>query len=240
MVDKMPPKKPENTDDISHLEGTSVKSRRKFIIGAGAPVVLSMFSPVAFGATQNSCTISGYQSVAPSGPPPNPDGCGGYSPGAWFNPFSGSPENNSGAPGDGSDGNMYHWHAVGLIPPHPSDVGAHGKWVAPYVATFGPQALATRLPELLGAIAPDITVYEALDDASTYRLERFAACAFMSATLFGWGSGDSKIHPLDIIGLYETAPNAPYTTQSGNVVTRPTDTKLVDFFEQLQHRWGYD
>jgi hypothetical protein len=68
-------------------------------------------------------------------------------------------------------------------------------------------------------------------------LERSAVDALLNACFFEWGAGlnMAKIHPVDIVGLYQTSFGHQYVSVSGSSVTRPDDSALRTFFDQLMH-----
>ena len=212
-------------------------SRRRFILGAAAPVVLSVISKPVM-ATGRVCTISGFTSVNPSGVARHTtSGCGGLSPGAWKNPYSGN-----------SDGNYLSWEKVGVVPPFPSGMmnGVTSTNIdflkQEYYLCFGiskrPRIYKpeTRFGDIFSSGGYlNTTLYEVLNGQAG-SLEKFAATAFLNATYFGWGVTElNKIHPLDVVALYDAMPGAYVRTTSGSQVVRPGDGELKNFFENLQH-----
>ncbi|WP_146027204.1 hypothetical protein [Bowmanella denitrificans] len=212
-------------------------SRRRFILGAAAPVVLSVISKPVM-ATGRVCTISGFTSVNPSGVARHTtSGCGGLSPGAWRNPYSGN-----------SDGGYQYWAAVGVVPPKPSESmsGVNSSNINylrdQYFSYFGLSSRPkTYKPEtMFGDIFStgsylNMSLYDILNGDGS-KLAKFAATAFLNASYFGWGVTElNKIHPLDVVALYDALPGAYVRTTSGSQVVRPGDGELKNFFENLQH-----
>jgi hypothetical protein len=71
-----------------------------------------------------------------------------------------------------------------------------------------------------------------------HSLDRAAVEALLNACFFQWGVGanSAKIHPVDVVGLYQTAIGSTYTSVvTGSTVTRPDDDGLRDFYYQLMH-----
>ena len=202
----------------------SVDTKRRLLSGA-APAVLTLLSIPAFGARGAVCSISGMQSVNPSGVTRHTTtGCGGLSPGAWKNPYAGI-----------GDGSLADWHQAGLnyynqefIPNPGSSSGS------------GPNATSSNDPATLFASifnAPGDT--ESLHDKLNHignTFERSTVEAFINACFFQWGVGaNSAIHAIDVVGLYNATPGSQYQTVKGNTVTVPSDADLHTFFYNLMH-----
>lgn len=218
----------ENAESSQIEDTNSTSSRRRLLIGATVPAVLSLVSLPAFGRGGARCTISGFTSVNPSGVRHDTNGCGGYSPGGWGNPYS------------NGDGSVADWKTAGqncatIFPGYGFE---NGFFPNPQNAN---DPAATEFADIFGVDMDSLhdrikNEGAKKDNSDAGKLAKFAGVAFLNACFFQWGTVQSgKMHPIDVVGLYQAIPGQSYTTISGSIVTRPSDADLKDFFEGTQH-----
>lgn len=200
----------------------NIDSKRR-LLSAAAPAVLTLLSIPAFGARGAVCSISGMQSVNPSGVTRHTTtGCGGYSPGAWKTPYGGN-----------GDGSLADWHQAGLnyynqeFYPNPGS----GNGANP-TSSSEPATLFSSIFTSPGD--PD-SLHDKLEQTGD-TFERSTVEAFINACFFQWGVGaNTSIHAIDVVGLYNATPGSQYQTVKGNTVTVPSDGDLHIFFYNLMH-----
>jgi hypothetical protein len=224
---------------------STVTSRRRVLIGAAAPVILSVLSKPAFGAVGARCTISGFTSVNPSGVRHETTGCQGLSPGAWKNPYAGN-----------GDGSLAQWAVAGdnfvgaPFYPNPSDGsgGNDGSGGDPGGGVNGnggssstePGTLFSALFTRLGGNSNTqyYTLHDMLNGEGT-NLQKYAVEALINAAYFKWGMPgpeQAKIHPADVIGLFDTPVGGTYNSAvSSFSLIRPSHAEVLDFFKNLIH-----
>jgi len=218
----------KETKDVI-LKADKKNSRRSLLKKTiiGVPVVMTLANKPAFGAV---CSLSGFQSVNPSGVDRHDRGCGGISPGGWK-------ENGYKTNGDG---NRNQWSAAGFDP-NPRVLtstkykGQHGIYPddLPGTLFFDPSAFAGATPTIT------VLATETLHDVllkGTGTLEFHAIANFLNAHYFGWGNGDGRMPAGDIRGVYLAyTSNAPTYTTSGGTIIDLNNFNLQDFFDQLYH-----
>ncbi|GAA0369870.1 hypothetical protein GCM10009092_37680 [Bowmanella denitrificans] len=205
-------------------------ARRRFILGAAAPVVLSVISKPVM-ATGKVCNPSGFMSANPSGVSRHytHSTCGGFSKDYWKKPY----ENNCYA----------DWKLVGLIPRWP-EYGMDGIGQSysvrrtcrnNYKAWFNCQGSGheTQFRDVFSAGPYNCCVETALR-GNVGELEQYAMAAYMNALKHGWGRfGDSsKIDPDDVTGLYNACKfgQSSYYAVSGAQLQVPSSSDLLRFF----------
>lgn len=204
-----------------------ITSTRRSLVGAAVPAVLTLLSKPAFGAAGARCTISGFTSVNPSGVRHETSGCGGYSPGAWKSPYASN-----------GDGSLAHWIIAGQNCATITGFSQFSNGFFPNPGTSSTSsstAPGTLFDAVFGGSDGD-TMHDKLEGNGN-SLERSAVDALLNACFFEWGAGlnMAKIHPVDIVGLYQTSFGHQYVSVSGSSVTRPDDSALRTFFDQLMH-----
>ena len=217
----------KQTKDVA-LENKKQDSRRSLLKKAaiGAPVVMSLANKPAFGAV---CSLSGFQSVNPSGVGRHGDGCGGISPGGW---------KQNGYKTNG-DGNRNEWLATGTSP-NPRVAGSHK-----YNTNFGhfpADGPGTLFFDIFPDANPTVSVLlnETLHDVllrNPGSLEFHVISNYLNSIKFSWGNpGTGKVAAFDVVGIYEAFTNneMSYTTISGNTLNL-TGFDLHSFFSQLYH-----
>jgi hypothetical protein len=219
-------------DKQSHSEVTKDNVKRRTFLKratAGA-AVLSVLSKPAFGAVGARCSISGFTSVNPSGVRHDTGGCGGLSPGAWKNPYAGN-----------GDGSLADWAQAGVnttgepFYPNPSDGSAGNPGGGSSSSSTNPGTLFSELFTNSNSV---YTLHDMLHEVGTY-FERWAVEALLNAAFYQWGipgPNQAKIHPADVVGLYETLEGQIYTSVVTPLsIRRPSDLDVQAFFENLIH-----
>lgn len=217
------PEKSVNTKSTESVDSKSVTSRRRFITSMAVPAALAVVSKPVF-ATGNVCNISGFTSVNPSGVERHETmGCGGFSPGAWKNPYSGR-----------GDGSLQDWITAGKNFHQFYGTSGFENGFFPNPDGSSSSTAATKFSDIFSS-SSGMSLHDAMLLTGSH-VERFAACAFLSACFFKWGTGanKSKISPVDIIGLYDARNDFNYVTTSGTTIDMNT-FDLKGFYEQLQH-----
>lgn len=220
----------EKTKDVI-LKTDKNNSRRSLLKKTiiGVPVVMTLANKPAFGAV---CSISGFQSVNPSGVGRHEQGCGGISPGGWK-------ENGYKVKGE-PDGGRAEWLAAGFFP-NPRVLTS-----TDYKGNFGiyPDDPAGTLfydPTTFLGANPKITVLptETLHDVllkGTGTLEFHVISNFLNAHYFGWGNGDGRMPANDIRDIYIAYTSyAPTYTSSGGTTIDLNAFDLQAFLSQLYH-----
>jgi hypothetical protein len=181
---------------------TSIKrlNRRSLLKKAaiGAPIALTLMHKPAFGAI---CSISGFQSVNPSGiTQTTGKGCGGYSPGAWKKPDVGR---------GNSDGNREQWLVAGFNPNPRDSMDDAGTLF------YSPSAFQGTQPSSGVNIGANDTLHDVLNNHSG-SLEFHAIANLLNAKYFV----DYRLHASDVVGLYDAYNRgyASYTSVNGTVV----------------------
>jgi hypothetical protein len=213
---------------------STVTSRRRVLIGAAAPVILSVLSKPAFGAVGARCTISGFTSVNPSGVRHDTDGCGGLSPGAWKNPYAGN-----------GDGSLADWAQAGInltgtpLYPNRSDGSDGNPGAVNGVGSTEPGTLFLDIFTRTDNTNADDTLHDKLHKDPGTKLQRAAVEALLNAAFYQWGvpgPEQAKIHPADVVGLYDTSPGDLYQSKvSSFSLIRPSNPEVRAFFENLIH-----
>ena len=223
----------ENVESSQLEEKSPVTDRRRLLIGAAVPAVLSLLSKPAFGAVGARCTISGFTSVNPSGVRHETNGCGGLSPGAWKTPYAGN-----------GDGSLADWITAGQ---NCASITGASEFSSGFFPNPGSSSgsganssSSTKPGTLFSAVFGGSDTNSTMHDKlllTGNTLERSAVEALLNACFFQWGVGanTAKIHPVDIVGLYQAFPGSSYTSVTGSSVTRPSDDDLRDFYYQLMH-----
>lgn len=204
----------ENAESSQIEDTNSTSSRRRLLVGATVPAVLSLISLPAFGRGGARCTISGFTSVNPSGVRHDVNGCGGYSPGAWKNPYAGN-----------GDGSLADWIQAGKncasmtgalefsdgFFPNPESTSSGGKRKKGKTSSSD-SGDATLFQDVFGGSDTD-TLHDKLM-ATGNSLDRAAVDALLNSCFFEWGVGvnSSKMHPVDVVGLYQTNTGSKYTS----------------------------
>jgi len=223
----------KKTEDVNLPEQTTAKAngRRNLLkkTAIGVPVAITLAHKPAFGAV---CSISGFQSVNPSGVDRHTGGCGGISPGGW---------KENGYKTSNQDGNRNMWLAAGFNP-NPrvnSSLYYKGKWGQQFPGD-GPGTLFFAANAFQG-VTPTVPVspFDTLHDVllkNPGSLEFHVISNFLNAHYFGWGSGDGRMHVDDIVGVCFAYTNGStsYTTIGGTTVSL-VGFDLQGFFDQLYH-----
>jgi len=213
----------------SDMNLTKQTSRRSLFKKAaiGIPVVLTLANRPAYGAI---CSISGFQSVNPSGVQLNTgSGCGGFSPGGWKHP-----DNGQGA----TDANRSDWEAAGCNPNPREDIAAtytgSGTINKPAV-TFNDPA-GTTFNYIFNRTAPgfalDTTMHDILLNNEGSLASHAIANYLNSMAFTGY-----RLTGYDVVGLYcAWVDNTDtFTTSAGTVVTLENIEQnggLKSFFDQ--------
>lgn len=199
---------------------------RKTIIGV--PVVLTLANKPAFGAV---CSLSGFQSVNPSGVGRHGGGCGGVSPGGW---------KQNGYKTGNQDGNRNMWIDAGFFP-NPRISSSLSYNTNHGIHTGDPAGTLFFASIAFQGINPSVSVSgsDTLHDVllkNPGSLEFHVISNFLNANYFGWGNNDGKMAAEEIRGIYKayTRMDPTYTTMSGTTINLDT-FNLQDFLEQLYH-----
>lgn len=218
----------KETKDVTLQTGKSNSRRsllKKTIIGV--PVVMTLANKPAFGAV---CSLSGFQSVNPSGVAHYVQGCGGISPGGWKE--NGYKTGNQG-------GNRDQWIAAGFYP-NPRIAASLGyKKETQYPSDEdGTLFFAGNAFQGVSPTVP-VAVTDTLHDVllkNPGSLEFHMIANFLNAHYFGWGAGDGKMPADDIRGVYFAYTNMDptYTTTGGTIIDLD-NFDLQAFFYQLYH-----
>ena len=205
------PKMDENDNKVSVSKLTSRRGLLKKA-AIGAPIVMVLANRPAYGAV---CSISGFQSINPSGVQTyTSSGCGGFSPGGWKNPDVGH---------GNSDGNRSQWIIAGYYP-------------NPRAGVSPPDHTASIFSDVFGRNAPGFSSTATLQDVllnSPGSLEFHAIANLLNAGYFA----DYRLSQADVIGLYNAWVShlSTYTTTSGTVVQLSqieANGGLKKFFDQ--------
>jgi hypothetical protein len=212
--------------DVSLQTGKS-NCRRSLLKKAviGVPAVMALANKPAFGAV---CTLSGFQSVNPSGVVRHQGGCGGISPGAW---------KENGYKVGNMDGCRTRWIDAGYFPnPRVSSSYDYNK-----SEQFPDDDPGTLFFTVFPGITPSVTigVNNTLHDVLLMNpgsLEFHVISNLLNSLYFGWGNGDGKMLTADIIGIYEAYQDGSttYISVGGTSVDLST-FDLQYFLEQLYH-----
>jgi hypothetical protein len=220
-------KREKETKDVN-LQTDKTNSRRSLLKKTiiGVPVVMTLANKPAFGAI---CSISGFQSVNPSGVGDN-GGCGGISPGGW---------KENGYKSGNQDGNRNQWIAAGFYP-NPR-VGVSYQYKGKKESSDDPAGTLFFAAIAFQGVSPtvEVSATDTLHDVllkNPGSLEFHVISNFLNAHYFGWGNGDGKILADDIRGVYfaYTSSASTYTTVGGTTIDL-TGFDLQDFFDQLYH-----
>lgn len=208
--------------------GTDKKISRRGLLSKaaiGVPLALTLAHKPAFGAI---CSLSGFESVTPSGAVGSGQqtgrGCGGFSPGGWKS--NGFTEANGGG---GPDGNRDQWLAAG-INPNPRDSND-----APGTLFFADNAFAGLATSPGVTIGSNETLHDVLINHQNRKLEFHAIANFLNALYF---YPNYRLLPQDVLGLYHAynSTDLTYTSSNGTTVNMSnfyaTQNGLQDFFDQ--------
>jgi len=203
----------QETDSVGNKEHQS--SRRGLLkkTAIGAPVLMTLINRPAYGAI---CTISGFQSVNPSGVTNTKTNCGGFSPGGWKHPDNGQ---------GGTDGNRQQWYAAGFNPNPRAGLNDPSATLFKDAIAFG-----MNPPTYMD---PNITMNDVMLNHHN-SLENHAVANLLNANYFvGYG-----ISAADVVGLYQafSLKLDSYTTSSGTTVdiSTMTESSLKSFFDQYR------
>lgn len=224
-TEKHDPKEVVSTDNDAVSTDNKI-SRRGLLTKAamGVPLALTLAHKPAFGAI---CSISGFQSVNPSGVNAGQTagpGCGGYSPGGW---------KQNGFKTKNQDGNRNQWLAAGFNPnPRPG----HDDPQAFNYDGAGTLFYATNA--FSGTITSGITIgkNDTLHDVLLNHpgsLECHAIANLLNAKYFS----DYRLAATDVVGLYDAYNRGypDYTTSTGTLVKLnviASNGGLQTFFDQ--------
>ena len=208
-TDKHDPKERVSTDTTIAATDNKI-SRRGLLTKAamGVPLALTLAHKPAFGAI---CSISGFQSVNPSGVNAGQTvgpGCGGYSPGGW---------KENGTKTGNQDGNRNQWLAAGFNPnPRQNSDDAPGTLF------YASNAFANTISSGIKIEQHD-TLHDVLINHSG-SLECHAIANLLNASYFI----DYRLSPRDVVGLYDAyTRNLPtYTTENSTIV------KMANIYNQ--------
>jgi hypothetical protein len=208
-TEKRDPKEIVSTDNDTVSTDTKI-SRRGLLTKAamGVPLALTLAHKPAFGA---ACSISGFQSVNPSGVSLQVSCNRGYSPGAWGNPDAGN--------GQGSRSN---WNSISAYPNRRTNTA---------------DPAATKFYDLFDR-RPMNQHYEDTGNRNTSLHDviksnsapaKHAAANLLNAHFFP----DFGIAPDDVIGLYRAFYDraSVYITTKGTKVNM-AEFDLIGFFDQ--------
>ncbi|NMP30551.1 hypothetical protein HII17_03150 [Thalassotalea sp. M1531] len=231
----------KKTKDVS-LQDQKLNSRRSLLkkTAIGVPAAITLTTKPAFGAV---CSLSGFQSVNPSGVDRHSTRCQGISPGGW---------GQNGYKSGNQQGCRGAWELAGYYP-NPRVESSYkfnpnNAKTASNPSGIFPNDPAARLffdefpgssPE--ASIASGDTMHDVLL-MQNGSLEFHMISSLLNAKYFGWGVGEYAgwISAEDIKGVYYAYTNggSSYTTTTGSIVSfdnpsMPFDLK--DFFAQLYH-----
>ncbi|NQY62241.1 MAG: hypothetical protein HRT38_00750 [Alteromonadaceae bacterium] len=195
----------------------------------GVPIVMTLANRPAYGAV---CSISGFQSVNPSGVKIIDGSCGGFSPRGWTHPDEG---------GGATDGSRKDWYDAGYNPnPRISEESGRKKKrkkARTSNATGDPLGTLFSDRRAFGKRAPgypsDATLHDILI-AGNGTLVWHAIANFLNAGLFV----NYRLSQLDVVGLYWAYVDLDdeYTTDSGTVINMAIVEQntggLQSFFDQ--------
>jgi len=219
----------KETKDVT-LQTDKNNSRRSLLKKTiiGVPVVITLANKPAFGAV---CSLSGFQSVNPSGVDRHDGGCGGISPGGW---------KENGYKTGNQDGNRNQWIAAGFYPNpriatslgYNANKGIH---VGDAAGTLFFAAIAFQGVTPTVDVLFDDTLHDVLLK-NPGSLEFHVISNFLNANYYDWGNGDGKMLAADIVGVYFAYTNgdATYITVGGTSI----DLSIFDlqaFLDQLYH-----
>ena len=200
-------------------------SRRGLLTKAamGVPLALTLAHKPAFGAV---CSISGFQSVNPSGVQFTGSGCGGFSPGGW---------GQNGDKVDGQDGSRTHWLKAGFYP-NPR-AGHNDPALANYdgAGTLFYDAFPVGpVSTIQGVINQTDTMHDVLIN-HTGTLEWHAIVNLLNANFY---APNYRLTAVDVVGLYSayTSGATTYITDANKTVvnlnTVESNGGLQKFFDQ--------
>lgn len=199
----------ENVSKDSEVTSTDNKMSRRGLLtkaAMGVPLALTLAHKPAFGAI---CSISGFQSVNPSGVGQTTGpGCGGYSPGGW---------KENGFKVGNQDGNRNQWLSAGFNPnPRPAfSDPALPNYDGAGTLFFASNAFSGARTSPGVIVGPNDTLHDVLIKYPG-TLEFHAIANLLNAKYFS----DYRLVASDVVGLYD-AYNRGYvtfTTYSGTVV----------------------
>ncbi|REL37071.1 hypothetical protein [Thalassotalea euphylliae] len=206
------------------------KGRRSLFKKAviGTPLAITLASRPAYGAV---CSLSGFQSVNPSGVARHNVGCGGISPGGW---------KENGYKTGNQDGSRDNWIKAGFYP-NPRKAGSLSYNTKKGIYPDDPDGTLFYAWEAFSGATPSVYVdpSDTLHDVllkNPGTLEFHMISNFLNANYYNWGNGDGKINAIDIRGVYMayTSMQQTYTTTTGAVLNLDT-LDLQKFFAQLYH-----
>jgi hypothetical protein len=198
-----------NKPDPKNIVTLTKKLNRRSLLkkaAIGAPIALTLMHKPAFGAI---CSISGFQSVNPSGiTQTTGKGCGGYSPGGW---------RQNGYKTGSQDGNRYQWLDAGF---NPNPRKSHKDPSSDYydgagTLFYSSSAFEGTQPSAGVFIQASDTLHDVLEKYSG-SLEFHAIANLLNAKYFV----DYRLHASDVVGLYDAYNRgyASYTSVNGTVV----------------------
>lgn len=244
----------EQMDKHSTAEQTN--SRRRFVKGTSAALVVSSLTSrsVFAQATETAgCTISGFQSATPSGVERHSEACGGFSQGAWGQPYA------------NGNGSIEQWHAAGLyyyqltggakfaqgfVPNTSEQAGRPNSKRSQdnqrFTTCFGTLSCPpTKWFDIFGSGGAQInsshSLHNVLNMGGSVALDRDAAAAFLSSCwIKSQGFAQNFVDPRDIVILHNSAVTMPggggtLAMHDGNTISRPTKAVIHNFLVNLQY-----
>lgn len=218
----------ETKDATLHKEKDNCRRSLLKKAAIGVPAVMALANKPAFGAV---CSLSGFQSVNPSGVIRHGGGCGGISPGGW---------KENGYKSGNQDGNRNQWITAGFFP-NPRVGGSMGYDTKKGEYPSDPAGTLFFAAIAFQGVSPSVPVLstDTLHDVllkNPGSLEFHMISNFLNANYMNWGNGDGKMSAVDIKGVYLAYRgfNSTYTTSGGTVINLDS-LDLQAFFAQLYH-----
>ncbi len=222
---------PESDGQEQSREGLS---RRRFTLaGISIPAIAVLANRPAFGSSNATCNPSGYISFHADNVSGahhiEEGGCGGWSPGAWRNPYAGN-----------GDGGYRFWRDADSLPHHPDgamDTGGGNNYRAviedypdanQYEATLFDAALDYSFDS-------DLTLHEAMLGYPG-SLEFHASAVYLNAKLNeNTGAFPGYMSVADVRAVYASAKTGTvqYTSAGNEILFSEAQAKA--FFEQTYH-----
>lgn len=208
-------------------------SRRRFALASlSIPAIAVLANRPAFGAMTTACNPSGYISFhadnVSGAHHVDGNGCGGWSPGSWKNPYAGN-----------GDGSYRDWRNAQSYPHHPDgtlSLGGGNNFGAvrddfTTVALYEP----TLFKDALDYGSDSLTLHEAMLGSSG-SLEFHAAAAYLNASLNeATEAFPGYMNVQDVRAVYRSAKtNTLQITSGGNEILF-TESQAQAFFVQTYH-----
>lgn len=194
-------------------ETRNVTQKRRMLLKASIPAVLTLASKPSFGAV---CNISGFVSMSPghvSGVARHETAsCGNLPDGVWKNPDLAL----------GSSGTKRSmWYAAGVAP-DPRQPGGNTAYTPGTANPLYPNQdpPATLFVEIFTHMTGDTrSLHQVIEMDGT--LDQAAAQTYLNSVYQNWASQSDKISPQDVVLLHEAAVNGwtSFTNSAGTVIS---------------------